>query len=124
DVRRQVRADVAQQFYRVLTLQRRLDIEREALALFDATAVAIEKRRAAGEDTRLDANFAAVEAERARSQVGVVSEQLLAARGELAARLQLRPDRLPEAVGDAARLRPPGRYAVERVVGTLDDQPR
>ena len=53
-------------------------------ALFDSTAAAVEKRRAAGEDTRLDANVALVEAERARNQLALAQEQLLEARAALA----------------------------------------
>ncbi|MFH7043950.1 TolC family protein [Paucibacter sp. JuS9] len=70
DLRRQVRADVARQFYRVLALQQRLQLEAQAVQLFDSTAAAVQKRRAAGEDTKLDANVTAVEAERAREPTG------------------------------------------------------
>ncbi len=38
-------------------------IEERSVELFDNTAQAVSKRRAAGEDTRLDANVALVEAE-------------------------------------------------------------
>lgn len=124
DVRRQIRSDVAQQFYRVLTLQERLEIERQALALFEATAAGVEKRRAAGEDTRLDANFAVVEAERARSQLALVADQLLGARGELATRLQLKPDRLPAAIGDAAGTVPAARHLLDDALSNVENQPR
>ena len=53
----------------MLALQQRADTETQALKLFDDTAVAVQRRRQAGEDTRLDANVARVEAERARNQL-------------------------------------------------------
>lgn len=100
DVRTQVRTDVSQFYYRVVALQERIELEQEALGLFERTAGAIQKRRAAGEDTKLDANVATVEAERARNQLAVAREQLLDARAELANRLQLPADRLPQASRD------------------------
>jgi len=99
DLRRRQRADVGQRFYKVLALQRRLELETQAARMFDDTARAIEQRRAAGEDTRLDANVAAVEAERARNQRAAVEDALVQARDELAQPLQLPPGRLPEVVG-------------------------
>ena len=60
-------------------------------------AAAVQKRRVAGEDTKLDANVAAVEAERARNQLAQANEQLLDARNELSAKLQLSSERLPQA---------------------------
>lgn len=98
--RRQVRAETAQQFYRVLALQQRVTLEEQALRLFEGTATAIQKRRVAGEDTRLDANVALVEAERARNQLAVAREQLLDARVELATALQLSADHAPSVAGD------------------------
>ena len=47
EIRRQVRAEVSQQFYRVLVLQRRISIEEEAQTLFDRAVALVEKRRAA-----------------------------------------------------------------------------
>ncbi len=100
EVRRQVRAEVEQRFYRVLVLQRRIETEREALAAVDEAASAVRKRVAAGEDSRLDGNLATVEAERSRNQLAVLGEQLLQARAELATALQLPAAELPEAVGE------------------------
>ena len=100
DVERQARADVAERFYKVLALQQRVELEERAVSLFATTADAVQKRRAAGEDTRLDANVASVEAERARNQLAVAQEQLLDARSDLAAKLQLTPQTLPQAVGE------------------------
>ncbi|MBE7940702.1 MULTISPECIES: TolC family protein [Ramlibacter] len=97
--RLQQRAEVARRFYRVLALQRRVAIEGEATRLFDNTAQAVERRRAAGEDTRLDANVALVEAERARNHLASTQEQLLEARAALATPLQLTPQQLPVVEG-------------------------
>jgi len=123
-LRRQVRAEVAQQFYRVLALQQRANLENQALVLFENTAALIQKRRAAGEDTKLDSNVAAVEAERARNQLALVREQLLDARSELAAKLQLAPERVPEVSGDLAEYVASPPYALERLLVSLESQPR
>ena len=121
-LRRQVAAGVAERFYRVLALQQRVDLEAQAAKLFDDTATAIQKRRAAGEDTRLDANVALVEAERARNQLAIAEEQLLDARNALATELQLPPSGLPRAVGDlATRNR---RYSLEELLALADAQPK
>ena len=100
EVRQQVRAEVEQRFYRVLVLQRRIETEREALTAIDAAATAVRRRVAVGEDSRLDGNLATVEAERGRNQLAVLGEQLLQARAELAATLQLPDTALPEASGE------------------------
>ena len=122
DLRRQVRAEVSERYVRVLALQQRTDLEMQALKLFDETAAAVEKRRAAGEDTRLDANVARVEAERARNQLALAVEQLLDARVDLAARLQLPPESLPQASGDLAAER--GAYSLDSLLATAQAQPR
>lgn len=122
DVRGQVRIDVSQFYYRVLALQQRTELEQEALGLFERTAGAIQKRRAAGEDTKLDANVATVEAERARNQLEVAREQLLDARAELANRLQLPADRLPQASGDLGVASMP--YSLAMLLAQAETQPR
>lgn len=99
EVRRRVRAEVELRFTRVLALQNRIDIERSAVKLVEDAAAAVRKRVAAGEDSRLDGNLASVEAERSRNQLTVLQEQLIDARSELAASLQLPPTDLPEATG-------------------------
>ncbi len=106
EVRRQVRAEVEQRFFRVLALQRRIETEREALAAVDEAAVAVRKRVAVGEDSRLDGNLATVEAERSRNQLAVLGEQLIQAQSELAAALQLPAATLPEAVGELRAVLP------------------
>ncbi len=122
DVRRQVRAEVAERHYRVLALQQRAETEAQALKLFEDTAAAVQRRRDAGEDTRLDANVARVEAERARNQLAVVQEQLLDARNALAAQLQLPAGSLPQAIGDLAVQ--PGGYTREGLLAAIDGHPR
>jgi cobalt-zinc-cadmium efflux system outer membrane protein len=122
DTQRQVRSDVSSRFYRVLALQQRVDLETQALKLFNDAAAAVQKRRSAGEDTKLDANVALVEAERARNQLAQAQEQLTQERAELAARLQLVGPALPVAQGD---LTPQAMgFALNDLLGSLDAQPR
>lgn len=123
DTRRQLHAEVALAFYRVLALQRRAEVDEEALKLFESTAAAVQKRRAAGEDTKLDANVAAVEAERARNQLAMAREQLLEARAELATRLQLPPGAAPQAAGDLAD-KAATSYTLEALLSAIEAQPR
>jgi cobalt-zinc-cadmium efflux system outer membrane protein len=120
--RQQIRGEVEMSFYRVLALQQRAEIESRALKLFEDTATAIQKRRVAGEDTRLDANVASVEAERARNQMAIAQEQLLEARGELAARLQMPPARFPQAMGDLVATRTS--YVLADLLARAELQPR
>ena len=100
DARRQARAAAALRFYAVLAAQRRVEIEQRSVELFDGTARAVARRRTAGEDTRLDANVALIEAERARNTLALSGEQLLDARAELATVLQLAPAIMPEVTGE------------------------
>jgi len=123
DAKRQLRADVAQAFYRVLALQQRAAIDEEALKLFDGTAAAVQKRRSAGEDTKLDANVAVVEAERARNQLAQAREQLLEAQAELATKLQLDPASPRAASGDLAA-GASSSYTLEALLSSIEAQPR
>ena len=100
DARRQARADASLRFHAVLAAQRRVRLEQRSVELFDGTAQAVAKRRSAGEDTRLDANVALIEAERARNALAVSQEHLQDAKAELATALQLPPSAVPEVVGD------------------------
>jgi cobalt-zinc-cadmium efflux system outer membrane protein len=100
DARRQARAEVSLRFHAVLAAQRRLRLEQRSVELFDSSAQAVAKRRSAGEDTRLDANVALIEAERARNALAVSQEHLQDAKAELATAMQLPPSALPEAIGD------------------------
>ena len=99
-VRRQARADAATRFFGVLAAQRRVLLEQRSVDLFDSSAQAVAKRRAAGEDTRLDANVAVVEAERARNTLALAGEKLIEARSELATAVQWPASVLPEVAGD------------------------
>lgn len=122
EVRRQIRAEVEQRFTRVLILQRRIDTEREALAAVEEAAGAVRKRVAAGEDSRLDGNLATVEAERGRNQLAALAEQLLSARAELAATLQLPATSLPEVVGVLGATMPA--YKLDSLLTTADGRPQ
>ena len=103
ETRRQVRAEVEQRYVRVLALQHRIGTEEQALKLFEDAAAVVNRRVAAGEDSRLDGNLAVVEAERGRNQLAALREQLIEARVELARALQMAPANLPEATGDLIR---------------------
>ncbi|MFO1330973.1 MAG: TolC family protein [Rubrivivax sp.] len=123
DARRQAGAAAALRHGAVLAAKRREQIEQRGVELFDSTAQAIDQRRAAGEDTRLDANVARIEAERARNAHGVARERLLDARAELAVVLQLPAPALPEVAGT---LDPPAalRYDLQRLLDSMAAQPR
>ena len=125
DARRQARSDAALRFHAVLAIQRRIQIEQRSVDLFDSTAQAIAKRRTAGEDTRLDANVALVEAERARNALAVAREQWLDARSELAAALQLPPSAVPSVAGELATELGTGLpYSLDQLVTAAQALPR
>ena len=108
EARAQLRAEVEQRFIQVLALQLRSSVERETVSLIEQAAETVTKRREAGQVSRLDANLARVEAERARNALNQLGEQLTQARAELAALLQLPPGELPEVVGELRREAPYG----------------
>ena len=122
DTRRVLRTEEATRFYRVLALQQRVALEAQSVRLFDETAAAVQKRRVAGEDTKLDANITVVEAERARNQLAATEEQLNDARTELATQLQLSPPTLPVAEGTLELLKP--RYTLAQLQEQVVLQPR
>ncbi len=125
DARRQARSEAALRFHAVLAAQSRVQLEDRSLQLSDSTAQAVEKRRAAGEDTRLDANVAMVEAERARNALALARERLLDARAELGAVLQLPPAAVPEVVGEhSVPTGPAPQYDLERLLAAVQDLPR
>lgn len=99
-IRLRVRSEVEQGFFLVLVLQQRLEAERRSSELASEVASAVDKRVAAGEDTRLDGNLARVEAERARNQASTTFELLIDARARLAAVLQLPPADFPTVSGE------------------------
>ena len=121
ETRRQLRAEVERRFVRVLSLQLRIQTEEQTLKLIQGAAGAVRKRVAAGEDSRLDGNLAKVEAERAQNQVSLLQEQLIQARAELAALLQLAADNLPEVVGPLDP--PPTLYTVEELLADAANRP-
>jgi len=104
EVRTQLRFEVEERFVKVLSLQRRILLENENLKLVEAAATSMGKRLAGGEASRLESNIARVEAERTNNQLGLLDEQLIAARAELAELLQLPSERLPEVSGEIARV--------------------
>lgn len=123
DARVQVRSEAALRFSAALAAQRRVQIEERSLSLFEASAQAVARRREAGEDTRLDANVARIEAERARNALTLAREQLLNARAELATVLQLPPAQLPEVVGDLADAIPHA-YTADELERSVQALPR
>lgn len=125
DVRRQARADAALRFHAVLAGQRRVQLEQRSVTLFDGTAQAVAKRRSAGEDTRLDANVALIEVERARNALAVSQERLLDAKAELASVLQLPPSAVVEVAGDlSVPTGAPLPYGLEQLLGSAQTLPK
>lgn len=99
EARLKLHSDVERQFVEVLSLQARVVTERSSLDTIEKTAQSITRRVNAGEDSRLDGNLAQVEAIRARNQIGLLQEQLMQARAELATLLQMPPGAVIEAAG-------------------------
>lgn len=127
DARAQARAEASQRFHAVLVALRRVQIEQRSLTLLDSTASAVETRRRAGEDTRLDANVALIEAERSRNALALAQEQLLEARAELATVLQLPPEQLPELAGTlptANNTVTPPAYDLNQLLASTQSLPR
>ncbi|MBI3530208.1 MAG: TolC family protein [Betaproteobacteria bacterium] len=121
ELRRRIHAAVEQRFTRVLALQKRIEIERDSSKLIQDAAAAVKKRVGAGEDSRLNGNLASVEAERAQNQVTLLSEQLIQARVDLAALVQLPPNNLPEAIGELSAARP--RYILQDLLDNVASRP-
>lgn len=121
ETRREVRADVERRFVQVLSLQERIVTERLSLKIVEDTAAFVKKRVAAGEDSRLDGNLASVEAVRARNQIGVLEEQLMQARADLAITLQLPSNELPVVVGSLTT--PVPAYTLEALLAKAADRP-
>ncbi|MBL8326781.1 MAG: TolC family protein [Rubrivivax sp.] len=125
DARRQARADAAVRFNAVLAAQRRVRLEQRSVELFDSSAQAVARRRSAGEDTRLDANVALIEAERARNALAVSQEHLLDAKAELATALQLSPSAVPEVVGElAVPAGAPLPYGLDQLLASAQSLPK
>ncbi|MCD6672683.1 MAG: TolC family protein [Burkholderiaceae bacterium] len=124
DARRVARAEAALRFHAVLAAQLRVQIEQRALELFEDTAQAVEERRAAGEDTRLDANVALIEAERARNALASARENLLDARSALGTVLQLPPSAIPELAGQLSVPAGETPYQLDRLLASVQNLPR
>ena len=125
DARRQARGEASQRFHAVLAAQRRVRLEQRSVELFDSTAQAVAKRRSAGEDTRLDANVALIEAERARNALAVSQEHLQDAKAELATALQLPPSAVPEVIGElGVPSGAPLPYALDQLLSSAQSLPR
>lgn len=119
--RAEVRGEVERRFVQVLSLQERIATERLSLKIIEDTALSVKKRVAAGEDSRLDGNLTNVEAVRARNQLGVLEEQLIQARSELAAALQLPPSQLPYVQGTLNA--PPPSYTLDALLAKAAQRP-
>ncbi|MGX6571254.1 TolC family protein [Cupriavidus necator] len=124
ETRRQVRAEVERGFVRVLSLQARAAMEAEVVALIRDNVSVARKRFEAGEDTKLDHNLAEVELGRADNQLEAVREQLLRARADLAATLQLPADTLPQVQGDLVSDAADLPYSLEQLLSTASTRPR
>lgn len=120
-IRRQIRGEVQARFFQVLSLQQRIESERETVRLVQGAAEAVKKRVAAGEDSRLQGNLAIVEAERAQNQISLLREQLTEARANLAATLQLPADSLPEVRGSLEAA--PAGYTLEGLLESATNRP-
>ena len=125
DARRQARVEAATRFLAVLSAQRRVQLEQRSVDLFERSAQAVAKRRTAGEDTRLDANVALVEAERARNALALAGERLIDARSELGSAVRLPPSALPVVAGElGTALDGPLPYALEQLLASVQNLPR
>jgi cobalt-zinc-cadmium efflux system outer membrane protein len=125
DARRQARAEASLRFHAVLAAQRRLRLEQRSVDLFDSTVQAVAKRRGAGEDTRLDANVALIEAERARNVLAASQEHLQDAKAELATALQLPPSSAPEVIGDLGMpTEAPPPYGLDQLLASVQALPK
>ena len=124
DTRRQARVEAATRFLAVLSAQQRVQLEQRSVDLFERSAQAVAKRRAAGEDTRLDANVALVEAERARNALALANERLIDARSDLGTAVRLPPSALPEVTGELGSTIDPLPYRLEQLLASVQNLPR
>lgn len=121
EVRAQTIFEVAERFVRVLSLQTRIASEGETLGLIERSAQAISRRVEGGEDSILDANLARVEAERARNGLGLLREQLIQARAELAASILWPARDTVEAIGTLDE--PPVTFSLDELVASAGARP-
>lgn len=118
---RTVRAQLEEQFITVLAFQKRIETERKTLTLIEQNTALSRKRVRAGEDSKLDGNLAIVDAERARNQLALLEEQLVQARANLAATLQLPPQELPEVTGNLSRY--DTSYTLDELLAAFESRP-
>jgi outer membrane protein, heavy metal efflux system len=97
---RSLHAQLEEQFVTVLAIQKRIEVEQRILTLIEQNTALSRKRVQAGEDSLLDGNLAVIDTERARNQLSALNEQLLRARAQLAATLQLGETELPSVTGE------------------------
>ncbi|WP_354687305.1 TolC family protein [Cupriavidus necator] len=118
-----VRAEVEKRFVRVLSLQARVAMEQELVTLIPENVSIAKTRFVAGEDKKLDHNLAEVELGRAINKLEVAREQLLRARAEIAAMLQLQAKALPEVEGSLFA-NGPSPYSLEHLFALASNRPR
>jgi cobalt-zinc-cadmium efflux system outer membrane protein len=121
ETRRAVRAEVEQRFVDVLALQLRTETETQTLKVIQDASRLVQKRMQAGQDNRLDANLARIEAERAQNQVRALREELIRAKAALATSLQLPPENLPAVKGTLDPGAPP--YTLETLLQSIPQRP-
>src|SRR5262249_19289278 len=122
ELQRQIRADVSRRFLAVLALQTRIATELTVLKLTEESAAIVARRFRAGEDTRLQADLAEVEAVRARNDIRLLEEQVVDARAALATLLQLSPSELPAVRGQLRAAAPT--YSLAGVIHMVDTAPQ
>jgi len=121
ETRRQLRFEVERSFLQILGLQQRISLEDEAIKTVEQAANAVRSRVAAGEDTRLDGNVAAVEVGRARNQLAGLTAQLIEARSQLASLMQLPAGELPIAQGELDRS---ANYTLAQLLASASRRPQ
>ena len=105
----------------MLAIQKRIEIEKRILNLIEQNTSLSRKRVNAGEDSLLDGNLAIVDAERARNQLISLNEQLLRARTQLAATIQLNASAFPEVTGEL--MPEQTQYTLQDLFSKLDSRP-
>lgn len=118
---RALHVQLEEQFITVLTVQKRIEVEQRILTLIEQNTALSRKRVSAGEDSLLDGNLAIVDAERARNQLIALNEQLLRARTQLAATLQLNANEFPEVTGELMPNQT--QYSLQELLNKLDSRP-
>ncbi len=121
ETRRRVRAKVETRFVQVLAFQDRIETERRTLDLIERNTELARKRVDAGEDSKLDGNLAAIDAERARNQLSIQQEQLIRERADLAALLQLPERELPTVAGELMPVET--HFTLEKLLALVSSRP-